>query len=201
MNTRQIGAIFLPFLLIMVMIPIFQGLARQMEKQKAWFTGLVIYWILWGIAAPLLLVGKSALCDLIQPSALNGTILLLASIPVLFAGIGRVAFGMQSEKPEPWIALALIGTALGNGIFEEILWRGVYLTLFPDHLFLQIIWPSLWFGLWHYAPGSISQEGNPFSLMTASVFLGLLLSFLGWESQSIFWPVLAHTLAGLVMVL
>jgi membrane protease YdiL (CAAX protease family) len=46
------------------------------------------------------------------------------------------------------------------GITEEVLWRGVYVTLFADNVWLNTIYPSLAFGLWHLCPLSVAQVGT-----------------------------------------
>ena len=66
---------------------------------------------------------------------------------------------------------------------------------------LEIAWPTIWFALWHFAPGSVSQDGNPLPLVIGSGFFGLLLGFLAWKTDSIFWCIVAHVVGGLIIVL
>jgi len=54
---------------------------------------------------------------------------------------------------------------LMNSFWEEVLWRGVYITLFPDSRWWGIVWPTVWFALWHYAPGSVSPLADVRMLM------------------------------------
>jgi len=183
-----------------MMYPLFQLLARKFGNTEAWYSGLVLYWIIWGGIYPLSMLGRQAILGLIWPPRMETTAILLAAIPIVFAAGGRLFFGVQYEKPVPWTRLTLLATALGNGLFEEILWRGTYLTIFPDSLFFSVIWPSLWFAAWHSAPGSVSSSGNVRRLVLGAVFFGLLLGFLAWQTDSIFWCILAHTLAGIVLV-
>lgn len=201
MNAKQIAAIFMPILLIAVMYPLFQLIARRFGNRVGWYSGLVIYWILWGLLYPLLMLGKEAVLALIQPRGFDLVAMLLALIPVVFAAIGRFKFGIQYEKATTWALFGLLATAVGNGVFEEILWRGTYMALFPDSIFLRIFWPSLWFALWHYAPGSVSSDGNVLRLMISAAVFGLFLSFLAKQTDTIWWSILAHTVAGIVMVI
>jgi membrane protease YdiL (CAAX protease family) len=94
----------------------------------------------------------------------------------------------------------MISTAFGNGIFEEILWRGAYLKLFPENIWIRIIWASIWFALWHYVPGSISKDGNPIPLMIGSLMFGFVLSFTAHKTKSIWWCIVSHIVGGLIMV-
>jgi hypothetical protein len=82
-----------------------------------------------------------------------------------------------------------------------ILWHGTYLALFQGNIVYQIIWPSIWFALWHYAPGSVASGGNVMGLMISALFFGLFLSLLARQTNTIWWSIVAHTLAGIVMVI
>ena len=201
MDSRQIIALLMPPLLLAVMLPTFRLLARKFGKSPAWYAGLVVYWILWGAAFTLLLLGPDTLLRLLHPPRIQLTAILLSAIPVAFAAVGRFFLGMRYEKPAPWVLFALLATAIGNGLFEELLWRGAYLVLFPNSIPFQMLWPSVWFGLWHYAPGSVSPGARPLGLMVSALFLGLFLSFLARQTGTLWWPILAHTLAGIVMVI
>jgi hypothetical protein len=48
------------------------------------------------------------------------------------------------------------------GTLEEVLWRGVYLELFPRSARWGVVWPSVFFALWHFAPDSaaIAPDGT-----------------------------------------
>jgi uncharacterized protein len=201
MDTKQILALTMPIILLASMYPIFQILSRKFGNQTGWFFGLVIYWIIWGAVFSFTMLGKNTIINLVLPQKIGLTAILLTAIPIIFAAIGRYFMGIKYEKASKWILLGLLVTAVGNGVFEEILWRGTYLELFPGNTLFQIIWPSFWFGLWHYAPGSVSSRGNAHNLVVGAVFLGLFLSILARQTDTIFWPILGHTLAGIVMVI
>jgi len=72
----------------------------------------------------------------------------------------RLVPGTEYEKPSVWHLILLLSTYLGNGSFEEDLWRGTYVSLLPRSILLRIIWPSIWFALWHHAPGAIHAGGK-----------------------------------------
>jgi len=100
-----------------------------------------------------------------------------------------------------WIFLLLLSTTFGNGFFEEVLWRGVYMKLFPGSLMFRIVWPSIWFALWHYAPGSVSSNGNIMALVIGAAFFGFYLSFLAKKTDTIWWCIVTHILGGIIMIL
>ncbi len=180
------------------MYPIFHALAGVMNDRVAWCLGLAIYWIIWGGIFPLLIIGKEAIIKLIRPRKPDKKIILLVAIPLLGAVAGRLILGGY-EKESVWIALLLFSTPFGNGFFEEVLWRGVYLKLFPNNIFFWMIWPSVWFALWHYAPGSVSS-GNPARLMIGAGVMGLYLSFLAKKTNTVWWGIVVHTVGGIIMV-
>lgn len=202
MSSKQKLVIIAPVLLIAVMYPVFQVLAGVFREnwRIGWFLGLVVYWLICGGAFPMLIIGKDRIVAMIRPQRPNRRVLVLVAFPVLIASIYRLIPGMEYEKPSVWILLMLLSTTVGNGLFEEVLWRGVYLQLFPDSALLRMIWPSIWFALWHYAPGSVSPSGNVFGLMIGSGIFGLYLSYLANRTNTLWWCIVAHMLGGIVML-
>jgi membrane protease YdiL (CAAX protease family) len=198
MNPRQKIAIVAPPLLVAVMYPIFHSLAAVMNDRVAWYLGLAIYWLIWGAVFPLLIIGKDAIKELIRPQKPDKKILLLIAIPLLGAMVARLILGGY-EKESVWIALLIFSTPFGNGFFEEVLWRGVYVKLFPNNIFFWMIWPSVWFALWHYVPGSVSS-GNPAGLMIGSGMMGFYLSFLTKKTNTVWWAIVFHIVGGIIMV-
>ena len=202
-SKKQIIAIVIPPVLIASMYPVFQVLAGAFAVDRiGWYVGLVIYWMLWGAVFPLVIIGKEDIVALIQPQKPNKKVLLLVAIPLLGASIVRFMPGMGYEKESAWMFLLLLSTAFGNGFFEEVLWRGVYLKLFPDSIFYRMIWPGIWFGIWHYAPGSVSH-GNVIGLiglMVGSGAMGLYLSYLTKRTNTLWWSIVAHVIGGVIMI-
>lgn len=203
MSQKQIIAIVAPLVLLAMMVPIFRALARGFEEnwRIAWYLGLIIYWLIWGAVFPLWIVGWDSVAEMIRPQRLNLGAFLLVVVPLVGAALYRLVPGMDYQKPSVWILLLVLSTTLGNGFFEEVLWRGVYLELFPQSIPFRVVWPTIWFGLWHYAPGSVSPDGNPLGLMIGSGLMGFVLSFLAKRTGTVFWTIVAHTMGGIIMVL
>jgi membrane protease YdiL (CAAX protease family) len=201
-NRRQSIAIFAPPLLAVAMIPVFRLFSGLFEQAVVgWYLGLVAYWVTWCTMLPLWLVGRKRLVQIIRPRRPTVTAAALVLFPAAMAALGRRLIGMGYAKPEAWVWLLYLSTAFGNGFFEELLWRGLYMELFPDRNFMRIVWPSIWFSLWHYAPGSVSANSNPLALMIGAGLFGFLLAFLAKKTGTIGWCVLAHVLGGIVMIL
>jgi membrane protease YdiL (CAAX protease family) len=202
MNGKQRFFIITPLVVIVLMYPIFQILARVFGEnwRTGWFLGLLIYWLTWGAVFPVLIIGKQKILTMIRPQRPNSRILLFVAFPLLMASLYRLIPGMKYDKAAASTLLMLVATAFGNGFFEEILWRGVSMQLFPENIFFRLIWPSIWFALWHYAPGSVSPSGNVIGLMVGSGFFGFYLSYLAKRTNGLFWCIVAHTLGGIIMV-
>jgi membrane protease YdiL (CAAX protease family) len=201
-TSQQIIALVAPPILAAVMIPVFRFYVSKFKAnwRIGWCLGLVTYWIIWCGIGSWLLIGKSSILQLIQPQRLTLEIVFLLLIPLVGAALYRFVPGMVYEKPHKWIFLLLVITSFGNGFFEELLWRGVYLELFPDNLFFGMIWSSVWFGLWHYAPGSVAPNRKVAGLMIGSGIMGLYLSFLARHTGTIWWTIIMHTIGGLIMI-
>jgi len=45
-----------------------------------------------------------------------------------------------------------IPVAIINGTYEEILWRGLYVKIFPNKVMLGLIYPTIGFAIWHISP-------------------------------------------------
>jgi membrane protease YdiL (CAAX protease family) len=199
-NNQQKIAIIAPPILIGAMYPIFHLLSGTFGEKIGWYLGLVIYWFVWGAAFSLLIIGKERVKTIIRPQKLNLQVFLFALFPLLMAALYKFIPGMDYEKPNMWIFLLLLSTNFGNGFFEEVLWRGVYMSLFPDSILFRIVWTSIWFALWHYVPGSVSSDGNVIGLMIGSGLFGFYLSFLAKNTGTIWWTIVAHSLGGFIMI-
>jgi len=202
MTGRQKIAFIAPLVLIVVMYPIFQFWHGLFEAnwRMAWYYGLASYWLLWGGLFSWVIIGKERIRRLIQPRKLNLKIFLLVLFPLLMTFIYKNIGGMVYEKPDMLIVLLVVSSAFGNGFFEELFWRGVYMELFPDKLFFRMVWPTLWFSLWHYLPGSLSPIGNVWGLMTGAAIMGFYWSFLAKKTGTIWWGILAHIIGGLIVI-
>lgn len=188
-----------------VMYPTFQltgsVFGESVDGRLGWAVGLAIYWLLWGALFPWYLLGWTAIRTLVWPRKPQGFTLLLVAIPAAIAAIGRIFFSDVAYDPATTAALLLlIVTASGNGFFEELFWRGVYLRLFRGSWFLGIVWPSIWFGLWHLAPASLSADDGAARLVIGAVILGLYLTFIARKTDSAWWAIVGHTLIAFVVI-
>jgi membrane protease YdiL (CAAX protease family) len=197
---KQIAAFIAPFLLIASMLAVFKGLNTRFGYPLGYFLAFIIYWLGWCLLFPAILLGGfGKLIDLFRPvqsfAALDWQSHALlwwpTFFPLLAIFIPRIA---RASLP---ILIGSVILGLLIGITEEILWRGVYLQLFPSNLWLGILYPSLMFGLWHICPQSVLENrmpGGVFSFVAYAALLGLSYAFAAQRTGSIFWPAVPHIL-------
>lgn len=144
-DRKRLIAIIAPPILIISMYPVFQLLAGIFENERvAWYLGLAIYWLSWGVIFPLILIGPKNIGELIKPRKINRKILLLLAIPLIGSIAAKLVPGMgEYEKESALTIFLLFSSPFCNGLFEEVLWRGVYVKLFPTNIFFRMIWPSI----------------------------------------------------------
>ncbi|UCC11549.1 MAG: CPBP family intramembrane metalloprotease [candidate division WOR-3 bacterium] len=205
MSAKSKIAVIAPVLVLVVMYPVFQFLAHIFPGnwRIAWLLGLFIYWIIWGLGFSWLMIGKKTIQALITPQRPTFGIFLLVLFPLIMTAIFKfIPGGTAYDKTDTLMYLFVLLTPFFNGFFEETLWRGVYMTLFPRNLWLRIVWPGIWFALWHYAPGSISpNKGHVLALMIGALFLGLYSAFLAKRTNTIWWSIIVHVLGGIIIVI
>jgi membrane protease YdiL (CAAX protease family) len=203
---KQRIAIGAPLVLMATMYPAFRLLdaafGDRLDGYLGWFLGLATYWIVWGAGFSLWILGPSRIRRLLRPRRPTARVLGLIAFPVVMAGAVLLIPGMEYEALSGGVLLLLLSTTVGNGLFEETLWRGVYLELFPERRFWRVGWASVWFGLWHVIPVSVNAETfvEVIPTVVGSMLFGLYLAFLARRTDSVWWPMVAHLLGGIVMV-
>jgi membrane protease YdiL (CAAX protease family) len=199
MNRKQLLAIGAAPFLAVSMAVVYRVLARLLGDRRAWYVGFVVYWVGWCLVFPVKVLGRQQFRRLFvprRPGKSGG--LIMGLVP----GISLLGRFFQEKRPRrPGENSRLVMTAFLNGTLEEVLWRGVYTHLFPEQPFWSIIWPTLWFALWHYGPGSISPMTDARVLMGGAAVLGLNLAWLTRQAGSIVPAAITHTLAGLAQIM
>lgn len=205
-SMKQRVAIVAPPVLMVTMYPVFRALdsafGNRLDGYLGWYLGLVTYWIVWGAGFSLWMLGRSRIRELLRPRRPTVLVILFIAFPVLTAAAVLLIPGMGYEKRSIGILLLLVSTTIGNGLFEETLWRGVYLELFRDRRFWRVGWAGFWFGLWHIIPVSVNGESftEIVPMVIGSMFFGFYLAFLAKKTNSVWWPMVAHVFGGIVMV-
>lgn len=202
---KEIHAIILLPIIAISMFLVFQLISFIVGKETmfagkelAWYLGFIIYWPVCCILIPIKFIGWKKIIDLYRKTKISFLLLLLFIFPVIFTFIGIII--MDYDKVNIIGRFILLIMVFGNGILEEILWRGMYIQLFPDNIFWGIFWPTIWFGIWHLAPASVSDTFNPLVLMSGALVFGICWSIIAWKTKSIRWSTFSHIIVGLIRV-
>jgi len=125
-----------------------------------------VYWVVWCLALPIAVLGPRRVVALFQPgdsrfAQLGIKIQSILWWPIVFP----LSFAFLPRIAAASISVVLASVAVGViGVTEKLLWRGVYVTLFADNIWLNTIYPSVAFGLWHLARCRLYQAGTPVAL-------------------------------------
>jgi membrane protease YdiL (CAAX protease family) len=178
----------------------FQGLTSVVGARLGYFLAFAIYWIGWCLLFPAWVLGWRGIHAMFGPAqprfgrpAWLGVAVLAAPLAL---GYG-LAFPGAFRQATPAIVVASFPLAAVNATGEEILWRGVYQRVFPSRAWWGLIWPSLGFAIWHFAPQSVhanTMPGGAWSFVLVAGLFGLGWSWLAHQSASIRWTTPAHIL-------
>src|SRR3954449_1821771 len=188
----------LPPALIASMYVTFRYLTAWLGLPTGYLAAFGVYWIGWCLIVPTGIIGVRGVLNLFTRSSapfaqLGATTHVLLwwpiAFPLAFSFVPRIA----STSFIIVIASIVLGTIIG--VTEEVLWRGLYVTVFPNRLWLNTIYPSIAFGLWHLCPLSALPSrypGGAFSFGAYSVALGLSYAFYARRTGSIRWCTVSH---------
>lgn len=194
-----------PLALIAVTYPVFRLADARLDDavggQLAWFVGMSFYWAVWGFGFSVWTLGRRRAWELIRPrSATPQSLGHVAFFIALAAAVRFFIPGMEYTTATTGAAVLLAISPFANGVFEELLWRGVFLAAFPTNVWLRVVWPSVMFGLWHLVPGMMSEGGPQIAMVVGPTLMGFYLAWLSHNTGTVWWAVVAHTLGGIVMV-
>ena len=189
-----------PFLLLGSTHLTFNLFARLFGPRLGYFLGFVFYWVVWCFLVPWWVLGTSGLLAVFRhgPHPFGRPLWLGAMLIAapLVLGYGY-AFPRAVRGTTPSVVVASFALAAVNSTLEELLWRGVYVSIFPNSLMLGVVYPALGFGLWHLAPQVVSRNRHPggkWSLVAVSAVLGLAWGWVAFSAASILATSVSHLL-------
>jgi len=198
-TSSQVVLMVAPPVLVVTTYLTFRYTATRLGPARGYLVGFLLYWIVWCFLLPLLAVGLDGFRRMFgppepmfgRPSWLG--IVLLVGPPL---GMYLTVFGKEIGSAGLMVIIYSALYAIVNGTMEEVLWRGTFVTAFPDNWLWGYLYPAIWFGLWHISPQAVALgrpgEGVAFALM--SILLGLVWGWVARTSGSIRWTVVAHVL-------
>ena len=183
-----------PPLLIICNYLFFRFIAGVMGDRQGYLAGMIFYWVFWCILPALLFISRSDRKLLLKIKRLSWWQACVLIIPVILALLYRPS--MNGATPLI-ISLSLV-YAIVNAFSEQLFWRGVYFVHHQGNFFYAVIVPSIWFGIWHYAPLSIQPgfSGNFYFILQA-IGMGICWGIVTFYTRSIFWSIISHALVGL----
>jgi membrane protease YdiL (CAAX protease family) len=191
----------LPILLLMSTALVFLSLSQWFGRELGYLLGFTFYWVMWCLIVPLILLGKHGFSSLFREEIplfrkenwLPISLLIATTIGAFFMFfIPNIAI-----TPIPIIIIGIL-VAIINGTFEEILWRGLYVKIFPNKVLLGLIYPSIGFAVWHISPQLVfPSEGGIIGVMIfiiSTFFLGFCYGWVSYKTRSIKWNALSHSI-------
>ena len=198
MTTRQRIMLGVPIALIVTMLGVFRSFTSRFGYPLGYLCAFAVYWAGWCGALPLAVLGPRELAALFVAVRRGGrrrdaSTIALATWPIAFP----LVFAFLPRIAQAGLRIVVWSVCLGvvTGVAEEVLWRGVYLRVFPRSLLLNTVYPSLAFGVWHAAPLSVLPSrypGGAFAFVIYSTVLGLSYAIVARRTQSIRWIVISH---------
>lgn len=194
--------ILLPVLLLSSTYFVFINFVHLWGLKEGYLFSMAFYWVFWCLLIPYILIGRNGLKELFTSGCSNFRKLrwldmLLLIIPPLMA----VLFGPflnRISRVTMIIGILSFVLAVINAISEEILWRGVYVKLFPKKYFFGYIYPTIGFMIWHLAPNAVnpsSQGVIPF--VAGAGFIALCWGLVALRTNSIRWTIISHIILDL----
>ncbi len=174
------------------MAAVFALLARKLPPRTAYNTGFAIYWAGWCGAFPAYLLGPRGCVQALRTGrAPTRGEAALAVVPVL-GGVGTELLPHRRQL-DPGVATMMVATATVNAVGEELLWRAVFMTLFPGQAGRGLLWPLAGFSAWHFAPQIVlpSRLGRA-RFVAGAAFVGAISSAIAWRTGGVRAALLPH---------
>jgi uncharacterized protein len=188
-------ALLLPPVLIATTSIAFQVGAAALGPRTGYFAAFLFYWTFWCAFVPYLLIGAEGIRAVYadrKPRLTRRPWLGLTFLAVPPVGGLATQFLPRLDFIDGALLAVVLSVALVNATLEELLWRGVYIRLFPNRLFHGWLYPGLGFALWHVAPTSV--HGSPTMIVGGGLLVGLGFGWVAHRSRTIRWTTLAHFL-------
>lgn len=198
---RSLLVLLLPVPLTLSMAAAFWAFPRWLGTELGYVSCFLVYWLLWCLAVPSILIGRDGIRSLLSPARplFDRPNWVAAALWVLVTLVALVMY-LPSALQAPGLLLAIaVPVAVANGFLEELLWRGLYLRTFPGSPVVAWVYPAIPFALWHFVPQAVyPADGGPLSLVVATLFLGLAYGYVTWRTHSVWWAGLSHSANGVV---
>jgi membrane protease YdiL (CAAX protease family) len=191
-EVRRLVVLLTPAAVPVSMAAVFAALSRRLSPRTAYNTGFAIYWAGWCLAVPVLVLGPRRALRVLasgrRPSRGEALVLLL---PVV-GGLTTECLPRRRLVDRP-VFVVMIGSAAVNATAEELLWRGMFLEVFPEDPVRGSLWPLAGFTLWHLAPQIVfpSRQGR-WRFVAGAAVVGAASAEVSWRTRGLRWVLLPH---------
>lgn len=194
----------LPVMLLSSTAFVFVTLARWFGKEWGYVLGFLFYDGFWCLLVPFAILGKDNFLSVFKEDSPlfrkeNGWLILLLGSTTAGA-LGMFLSHKIADMPSALIVIS-IPVAIITGTCEEILWRGLYVKIFPKNISAGLLYPTFGFALWHLSPQLIypaQMPGGMFAFAGLTFFLGLCYALVAYKTGSCKWTALSHSLNGIL---
>lgn len=201
-SPQKTFALLLPFLLIPSTALVFFSLSRWLGADLGYVLGFLFYWVLWCLVVPLVILKREGIASLFREEKplLSRSNWLPAALLVLIVVITLIMYPPTRLLAAPARLLIIaVPVAIVNGICEELLWRGLYVKVFPGNWVLGLVYPSIGFAFWHLSPQLVvPAESGVWPFVGSTFFLGLGYGWISYRTGSIRWNALSHSIGGIL---
>ncbi|MBN1667888.1 MAG: CPBP family intramembrane metalloprotease [Anaerolineales bacterium] len=199
-QSRLRFALAIPFLLLPSTALVFWLAVQFVGREGGYLIGFGFYWLFWCLLVPWLLLGESGFTSLLTDHTqlftrhnwLAALLWLVVTVVTVFM------YGQDFVHALLVLILVAIPLAIVNGVCEEMLWRGLYVHLFSNRPWLGIVYPSIGFALWHFAPQIALPDENGIEFVISTLFLGLAYGYIAYRTGSAKWTAISHSLNGIL---
>ena len=193
-------ALAIPFLLLPSTALVFWLAVQFVGREGGYLIGFGFYWLFWCLLVPWLLLGESGFASLLTDHTqlftrhnwLAALLWLVVTVVTVFM------YGQDFVHASLVLILVAIPLAIVNGVCEEMLWRGLYVRLFSNRPWLGVVYPSVGFALWHFAPQIALPDENGIGFVVSTLFLGLAYGYIAYRTGSAKWTAISHSLNGIL---
>lgn len=191
------------FVLIPLAAIVFRQTAHFMGPAIGTLAGFLFYQLFGCILFPCAMIGGREVLRLFrtrEPFFRRQHASLVVLLALTIAGAIPLFLGYARVQT---MVVFLIGIPLTifNGVCEEILWRGIFVRMFPKSYLFSVLYPAFLFACWHIAPQCIDpgltlRDALPLAFMAFP--LGLVYGHVAYRTQSIRWVSIAHGISGIL---
>ena len=194
---KQVALFILPLILTPSCVFVFKWAAATYGNKAGYFIGFLFYWLFWCILTPIWLIGGKTTLHYFSFKlyTFNWQVVACLVVPLIFVYV--YAFPAALQHANAFIIICSLLISIVNATAEEVLWRGVYLHVFKDNKWLSVLYASIGFAVWHYAPQVVyvnKRPGGAHSFVLFSFCLGLCYAYVANKQKSILWTTIAHVL-------